>query len=183
MFNAANAMFFMHGGWFPLVLGALIFLLLTTRRRGSAPLAIERKRLDLSMDTCASAMAGVLRVPGTAVYLNSDPGLVPSALLHGLGLFKVMHEHVLFVHIGWPARRARRRNAFPSKRSAPAPTTCACASAWARKPDVLAKALAVRALRHRPGRGHRRHRGSEAHLGSLLPWPPHLFERELRPPR
>ncbi|HWS27109.1 MAG TPA: KUP/HAK/KT family potassium transporter, partial [Xanthomonadales bacterium] len=100
VFFASNAMKFMHGGWFPLVLGALIFLLLTTWRRGSALLAIERKRLDLSMDTCASALtAGVPRVPGTAVYLNSDPGLVPSALLHGLKHFKVMHEHVLFVHI------------------------------------------------------------------------------------
>jgi KUP system potassium uptake protein len=100
VFFASNAMKFMNGGWFPLVLGALIFLLLTTWRRGSALLAIERKRMDLSMDTCATVLtSGVPRVPGTAVYLNSDPGLVPSALLHGLKHFKVLHEHVLFVHI------------------------------------------------------------------------------------
>ncbi len=100
VFFASNAMKFMHGGWFPLVLGALIFLLLTTWRRGSALVAVERKRLDLPMDACASALtAGVPRVPGTAVYLNSDPSLVPSALLHGLKHFRVLHERILFVHI------------------------------------------------------------------------------------
>lgn len=100
VFFASNAMKFMHGGWFPLVLGALIFLLLTTWRRGSALVAIERKRLDLPMDSCASALtSGVPRVPGIAVYLNSDPGLVPSALLHGLKHFRVLHERILFVHI------------------------------------------------------------------------------------
>lgn len=100
VFFASNAMKFMHGGWFPLVLGALIFLLLTTWRRGSALVAIERKRLDLPMDSCASALTSdVPRVPGTAVYLNSDPTLVPSALLHGLKHFRVLHERILFVHI------------------------------------------------------------------------------------
>jgi KUP system potassium uptake protein len=100
VFFGSNAMKFLHGGWFPLVLGALIFVLLTTWRRGSALVAEERTRLDLPMDGCAAALvAGVTRVAGTAVYLNSDPGRVPSALLHGLKHFKVLHERVLFVHI------------------------------------------------------------------------------------
>ena len=100
VFFGSNAMKFLHGGWFPLALGALIFVLLTTWRRGSALVAEERTRLDLPMDGCAAALvAGVARVPGTAVYLNSDPGRVPSALLHGLKHFKVLHQRVLFVHI------------------------------------------------------------------------------------
>ena len=100
VFFGSNAMKFLHGGWFPLALGALIFVLLTTWRRGSVLVAEERTRLDLPMDGCAAALvAGVARVPGTAVYLNSDPGRVPSALLHGLKHFKVLHRRVLFVHI------------------------------------------------------------------------------------
>lgn len=100
VFFASNAMKFLHGGWFPIVLGALIFLLLTTWRRGSALVADSRARLDLPMDGCATTLSsGVARVPGIAVYLNSDPGRVPSALLHGLKHFKTLHERILFVHI------------------------------------------------------------------------------------
>ncbi|MCC6561428.1 MAG: potassium transporter Kup [Xanthomonadales bacterium] len=100
VFFASNAMKFLHGGWFPIALGALIFLLLTTWRRGSSLVAEERARLDLPLAGCGMALtSGVTRVPGTAVYLNSDPGRVPSALLHGLKHFKVLHETVLFVHI------------------------------------------------------------------------------------
>ncbi len=100
VFFASNATKILHGGWFPLVLGALIFVLLTTWRRGSALLADDRSRLDLAMDDCVVSVAsGVARVPGTAVYLNSDPDRVPGALLHGLKHFKVLHERVLFTHI------------------------------------------------------------------------------------
>ena len=99
VFFASNASKFMHGGWFPLALGAAIFVLLTTWRRGSALVARERQRLDLPMADCPVTLAaGVPRVPGTAVYLNSDPDRVPSALLHCLKHFKVLHERVLFVH-------------------------------------------------------------------------------------
>jgi KUP system potassium uptake protein len=100
VFFGSNAMKFMHGGWFPIALGALIFLLLMTWRRGSVLVAEERARLDLPMDGCAAILASRLtRVAGTAVYLNSDPDRVPGALLHGLKHFKVLHERVLFVHI------------------------------------------------------------------------------------
>lgn len=99
VFFGSNAMKFMHGGWFPLALGALIFVLLTTWRRGSALVAAKRKHLDLAMDHCALVLSDVARVPGAAVYLNSDPGHVPGALLHGLKHFKVLHERILFVHI------------------------------------------------------------------------------------
>jgi KUP system potassium uptake protein len=99
VFFGSNAMKFMHGGWFPLALGALIFVLLTTWRRGSALVAAERRQLDLAMDQCAPVLSDIARVPGTAVYLNSDPGHVPGALLHGLKHFKVLHERILFVHI------------------------------------------------------------------------------------
>lgn len=100
VFFASNAAKFMHGGWFPIALGAALFILLTTWRRGAAVLAEDRARLDLPMDTCSTTLAGgVTRIPGTAVYLNSDPDRVPSALLHCLKHFKVLHERVLLTHI------------------------------------------------------------------------------------
>ncbi|MBK9494283.1 MAG: potassium transporter Kup [Xanthomonadales bacterium] len=100
LFFASNAMKFMHGGWFPIALGALIFLMLTTWRHGSALVANERRRMDLPLQSCSLIVSDELpRVAGTAVYLNSDPGHIPSALLHGLKHFKVLHERVLFVHI------------------------------------------------------------------------------------
>ena len=100
LFFSSNAMKFMHGGWFPIALGSLIFLMLTTWRRGSALLANERRRMDLPLQSTSLIVSEDLpRVAGTAVYLNSDPGHIPSALLHGLKHFKVLHERVLFVHI------------------------------------------------------------------------------------
>ncbi|MBL8244873.1 MAG: potassium transporter Kup [Rhodanobacteraceae bacterium] len=99
VFFASNATKFMHGGWFPLALGAAIFVLLTTWRRGSSLIARERERLDLPMSACPDSLAGAVpRVPGTAIYLNSDPDRVPSALLHCVKHFKVLHERILFVH-------------------------------------------------------------------------------------
>jgi KUP system potassium uptake protein len=102
IFLASNALKFLHGGWFPIALGALIFLLLTTWRRGSALMSEDRKRFDLPLGDCAASLTkSVPRVAGTAVYLNSDPSHVPSALLHGLKHFKVLHERILFVHIAF----------------------------------------------------------------------------------
>lgn len=99
-FFSSNLTKLEQGGWFPLTIGALIFIALTTWRDGTQLVAEHRSRLDIPMsELLASPMTGVPVVSGTAVYLTSDPTLVPSALFHNLKHFKVMHEQTVFLHV------------------------------------------------------------------------------------
>ena len=101
MFFAANAVKVLDGGWFPLVLGGIMFTFMMTWKQGRALMA-ERLRDD------AIALPGFLdtvfvnpptRVQGTAVFLVSEAGLTPNALLHNLKHNKVLHQTNLFVHV------------------------------------------------------------------------------------
>lgn len=100
VFFGSNATKLLHGGWMPIVLGMAIFTLLITWKRGSKAVSAARKKIDISMvDFLQSGISGSARVPGTAVYLTSDPELVPSALFHSLKHFKVIHEQIVFLHV------------------------------------------------------------------------------------
>lgn len=100
LFFGSNLTKILHGGWFPLVLGAGIFLLLTTWKEGSRMIAEKRRRIDIALDDFLSGpQPDVPRVEGTAVYLTSDPTLVPSALFHNLKHYKVMHERIIFLNV------------------------------------------------------------------------------------
>lgn len=99
-FFASNLTKLGQGGWFPLTMGALIFIALTTWRDGSLMVASHRRRIDIPMSVLlASPMPDVPVVSGTAVYLTSDTSLVPSALFHNLKHFKVVHENTVFLHV------------------------------------------------------------------------------------
>jgi KUP system potassium uptake protein len=99
-FFASNLSKLGDGGWFPLTLGGLIFLMLTTWKEGSGMVADQRRQIDIPMaDFVGSPMPDVPRVAGTAVYLTSDPTIVPSALFHNLKHYKVMHAQTLFLHV------------------------------------------------------------------------------------
>jgi KUP system potassium uptake protein len=99
-FFASNLTKIAHGGWFPLVLGAVLFVLLTTWKRGSGLVAEQRRQIDLPMDGfLAAPQPDAPRVSGTAVYLTSDPSIVPSALFHNLKHYKVMHEQTVFLRV------------------------------------------------------------------------------------
>jgi KUP system potassium uptake protein len=100
VFFGSNATKLLHGGWMPIVLGLAIFTLLITWKKGSKAVSAARKKIDVSMaDFLQAGVSNVTRVPGTAVYLTSDPELVPSALFHSLKHFKVMHEQIVFLHV------------------------------------------------------------------------------------
>ncbi len=100
LFFGSNLTKLLHGGWLPLALGALIFLLLTTWKEGSRQVAEQRRKIDIPLkDFLAGPQPNVPRVAGTAVYLTSDPTLVPSALFHNLKHFKVMHERTIFLNV------------------------------------------------------------------------------------
>ena len=88
------------GGWFPLLVGLIIFTLLTTWARGRT-LMIERLRESAMPMTVfiQSAANSAARVSGTAVFMTSTPEGVPHALLHNLKHNKVLHERVILLTV------------------------------------------------------------------------------------
>ncbi len=93
-FLSANADKVEHGGWFPLVLGSVIFTMMATWRRGRELVMGEIRQSGLALEPFISSIAAhpPLRVPGTAVFLTANLDAVPHALLHNLKHNKVMHE-------------------------------------------------------------------------------------------
>ena len=90
-----------EGGWFPLALGAAVFAVMITWRRGRQILA-ERLRADsVPLGALVDSLLAdpPQRVPGTAVYLTATPGMTPHALLHALKHFQALHERVVFLTV------------------------------------------------------------------------------------
>jgi KUP system potassium uptake protein len=101
VFFSANVVKIFDGGWFPLLLGALMFTLMTTWQTGRALMG-ERLRADaipLTDFLEAIFVSPPVRVPGTAVFLSAEKGVVPTALMHNLKHNKVLHEQNLFVTV------------------------------------------------------------------------------------
>ena len=100
-FLIANGAKFFHGAWFPIALGLLVFTMMRTWRRGRELLTEEVRKEGIQPDTFLPGLmlAPPVRVPGTAVFLTSDPGVVPHALLHNLKHNKVLHECNVFLTV------------------------------------------------------------------------------------
>ena len=93
-FFLANVIKIPHGGWFPLALGAVIFTVMTTWRKGRTLVLAQMKSEGLALKPFIASIAAhpPLRVPGTAVFMTANHESVPHALLHNLKHNKVMHE-------------------------------------------------------------------------------------------
>jgi KUP system potassium uptake protein len=93
-FFAANLIKVEYGGWFPLVLGLGVFVVMTTWRRGRELVVREIKQGGLALSPFIDNITEhpPLRVPGTAVFLTANQNSVPHALLHNLKHNKVLHE-------------------------------------------------------------------------------------------
>ena len=100
-FFAANVVKVLEGGWFPLLIGAGVFTLMITWKRGRRLMADRLRSEAIELDTFLESifLNPPLRVPGTAVFLNAEKGLTPFALLHNLKHNKVLHEQNLFVTV------------------------------------------------------------------------------------
>ncbi len=98
-FVVANGAKVLQGAWFPLVLGIVLFTMLRTWRRGRQLLRDAVQADGLRLDTFISGLmlAPPVRVPGTAIFMTSDPGVVPHAFMHNLKHNKVLHERNLFL--------------------------------------------------------------------------------------
>ncbi len=100
-FFLSNMLKLVAGGWFPLLIGAGMFLLMLTWKQGRRLMG-ERLRddaIELSGFLDAVFVSPPTRVAGTAVFLAAEPGLTPNALLHNLKHNKVLHEYNLFVAV------------------------------------------------------------------------------------
>jgi KUP system potassium uptake protein len=93
-FLAANLLKVWEGGWVPLALGGWVMLLMYTWRRGSRLLWEKSRKLEFPLADLVAMLEKrpPARVPGTAVFLTSDPTSAPTALMHSLKHYKVLHE-------------------------------------------------------------------------------------------
>jgi KUP system potassium uptake protein len=94
VFFGANALKILEGGWMPLALGAAIFLLMWTWREGSRLLAAKTRLSEVPLKDLVASLTKrpPSTVPGTAVFLTGDSESAPTALLHSLKHYKVLHE-------------------------------------------------------------------------------------------
>ena len=100
-FFGANIIKFFDGGWFPLLLAAIILMVMLTWKKGRSILQTriqtETQPLEEFLQEIARRKSS--RVPGTAVFMNGNASRTPPALLHNLEHNKVLHERVLFVTV------------------------------------------------------------------------------------
>jgi KUP system potassium uptake protein len=100
-FLSANLLKIAQGGWFPIVVAALVFAVMGTWWRGRRILAEQRARDAMSLDQFVETQhpERSVRVPGTAVFMTRDLAHVPVALLHALKHYKVLHERVVMMQV------------------------------------------------------------------------------------
>jgi KUP system potassium uptake protein len=100
-FLSANMLKVIEGGWVPLALGGVVMLVMYTWRRGSKMLFAKTRRLETPLDDLVRMLEKKppQRVPGTAVFLTSDPKSAPTALLHSLKHYKVLHEKNIILSV------------------------------------------------------------------------------------
>jgi KUP system potassium uptake protein len=93
-FLGANLLKVHDGGWVPLALGAAIMAVMITWRRGSRILFDKTRKSEVPLKSLIGSLEKKppLRVPGTAVFLTGDPEFAPTALMHSLKHYKVLHE-------------------------------------------------------------------------------------------
>jgi KUP system potassium uptake protein len=100
-FLSANLLKLFEGAWAPLLFGSAMVLLIVTWQRGSRILVQKTRRVEVPIDALIRSLEKKPphKVPGTAVFLTSDPDFAPASLLHNLKHNKVLHEHNIVLTI------------------------------------------------------------------------------------
>ncbi|MFA6207538.1 MAG: potassium transporter Kup [Methylocystis sp.] len=113
-FLTANLMKVKDGGWVPLALGGCAMIVMWTWVRGTRLLAEKTHRDSIPLSELIAMLekSKPTRVPGTAIFLTSDPAVAPAALLHNIKHNKVLHERVLVICV----RTEDRPRVAPEKR-------------------------------------------------------------------
>jgi KUP system potassium uptake protein len=100
-FLSANLLKLFEGAWAPLLFGSAMVLMIVTWQRGSRILVQKTRRVEVPIDALIRSLEKKPphTVPGTAVFLTSDPDFAPASLLHNLKHNKVLHEHNIILTI------------------------------------------------------------------------------------
>jgi KUP system potassium uptake protein len=100
-FLGANLFKIADGGWFPLLIAAIVFTIMTTWRRGRTILNSRLREGALSPEAFVTSLRGhaPVRVPGTAVFMHRSRDVIPSALLHSLKHYKALHKQVILLTV------------------------------------------------------------------------------------
>jgi KUP system potassium uptake protein len=100
-FFGANVLKILHGGWLPLVIGTVLFTLMTTWKTGRRIVAerLTARAVPLEEFMARVAANPPARVPGTAVFMTAQPRGTPPALAHNLRYNKVLHQHVIMLMV------------------------------------------------------------------------------------
>ena len=100
LYFGANLLKVPDGGWFPLLIGAIAFTLLTTWAKGRKLMIDRMAEAALPIEVfIKSAATSATRVPGTAVFMTTSMTGIPHALLHNLKHNKVLHERVMLLTV------------------------------------------------------------------------------------
>jgi KUP system potassium uptake protein len=93
-FFAANMLKVVEGGWFPLLVAAIVYILMSTWRHGRAVVAAQRAKDSFALGPFVDRLTPdkPLRVPGSAIFMTGNADVVPGALLHNIKHNKVLHE-------------------------------------------------------------------------------------------
>src|SRR5262249_25009260 len=98
-FFAGNMTKVAEGGWIPLAMAACLFTVFWTWRTGRAELKSALAEMAVPISKVDTLLDSVQRVPGTGVYLASDPDVVPSALIRNLEHNHVAHERLIVLNM------------------------------------------------------------------------------------
>ena len=100
-FFSATLLKINDGGWFPLVIGGAVFLVMSTWRRGRERLLQHLRESSVPLEPFLKSLFAEppQRVTGTAVYLTATPDTTPHALLHSLKHYRTLHERVVFLTV------------------------------------------------------------------------------------
>jgi len=101
IFFSANIIKVVDGGWFPLLIGSILILLMTTWKKGRSLLYRKLKNESMEISPFLRSIKGNLknRVDGTSVFLTPNPNGIPHALLHNLKHNKVIHKTVILLTV------------------------------------------------------------------------------------
>ncbi|MDQ0475159.1 potassium transporter Kup [Labrys wisconsinensis] len=100
-FLAANLLKVVDGGWVPLMIALVLMLIMITWRRGTRIVLDKTRKTEVPLMTIVNSLetGSAARVPGTAIFLTSDPDYAPTALLHSLKHYKALHKKVAILTI------------------------------------------------------------------------------------
>ena len=107
VFLCANMLKLVDGGWVTLLIAAVMFTIMMVWWKGTGILLAKTRRTEIPLTDLTASLerSSATTVSGTGVYLTANPDNAPTALLHTLKHFKVMHERIVIISVitsDWP---------------------------------------------------------------------------------